>query len=469
MSLTLRLASGSGRSAVVRQALVVVGTAVASALLLLAVGVATLTRDAFALAGEATVSYDESGAFSEVVVEGSRGTLSNAYLVQPGLRIGVVIGLVLCVVPLLVFVATASRVAARRRDERLAALRLAGATRAQVTRLAVLDTLVGGVAGALLGVVGYVAGRSLALAVGGEVRAIAEATTPPVLLAVVVILLLEAALAAGAALTLRSVNTTPLGVARRAPRRRPRPWGLALVAVALVAVNVLVRAKEVTGGDAAIVLLCLGLVMLGLVASGSWLTSAVGRRVAGRTQSAALLLAGRRLDDDPTAQARAMSAVVLVVFAAGVALVALQDALTINGDVDPSQADFLRQGYGAAFLGMAVSLIVGASGLLLTTGEGLLERRRTFAALHASGVPLSTLRRSVLAQVALPVLPAATVASVAALVLGAAVMGTDKAFSGVALMALLLPFLATAMSVTLAATTLPFLRSVTSEGSLRTA
>jgi uncharacterized membrane protein YhaH (DUF805 family) len=461
VNLTLRLASGSGRAAVVRQALVVAGIAVASALLLVAVGVAHLQRTALAISG-----YAELDLSGNVVHQnpGSNGAITLAYLVEPGLRRGVVFGFVLCVVPLLVFVATASRVASRQRDERLAGLRLAGASTGQVRALAVVDTLVGGTAGVIVGTLGYLAVRALLLAAPGtQAAAIAAGTTPPIWLACLVLLALLAALGLTAALALRSVLVSPLGVARRAGHQHPRPLGLGLLglglalALAVAAVAGAGLDRDPAGHHPALMIASLVLLLVGLVVSGPWLSVCVGRLVTRRASTPALLLAGRRLEDDPRAQARAMSAVVLVVVAATIGLTVFADALAVSGSDTGTDRTFIYQGYGAAAVGMLFSLLVGASGLLLATGEGLLERRRSDAALHAAGVPLSVLRRSVLLQVALPVLPATVLAVLVTTVFDLVVFGS-YVVSVPGLLALTLPLPATGAAVLAATGTLPLLR-----------
>ncbi|MGZ6804260.1 MAG: FtsX-like permease family protein [Nocardioidaceae bacterium] len=458
MSLLLRLVAGRGRAALARQALVVLGTAVASVLLLVATGIAGVA--AGALGGVCAGEVLPDGA----VVEGpcAHGPITSSYLVQPGLRHGVVLGFVLCVVPLLVFVGTASRVAARRRDERLAGLRLAGATQAQVRGLAVLDTLLGGSVGVVLGSLAYLGVRGLVLSTAhGQLLAVSRETAPPLPSAAVVLLLLLLGLAIGAALALRSVLITPLGVARRAPRERPRPWGLALLAVSLTGVALLVASGRTRGLGTALAALLLAGTMLGLVASGTWVTARVGRAAAGRARGPVLLLAGRRLADDPRAQARAMSAVLLVVMSATVGLVVLQDF------VDHADRRDYVGGFALAGAGMVFSLLVGAAGLLLTTAEGMLERRRTLAALHAGGVPLATLRRAVLAQVALPVLPASALAVAVGVIFSEALFGGQLDLTGTALLSLLLPPVAVLASTAAAAVTLPLLRRGASVEQLR--
>src|SRR6185295_8258811 len=60
---------------------------------------------------------------------------------NPMIRILVVIALVGALAPVAVFVASATRLSAARREQRLAALRLAGATSRQIVGLAVVESL----------------------------------------------------------------------------------------------------------------------------------------------------------------------------------------------------------------------------------------------------------------------------------------------------------------------------------------
>ena len=457
MNLLLRLAVGSGRAAVARLLLVALGTALATPLLLLAVGVAGIARDALAISSNCTVD-EFTGA--QDCSPGSSGPVTNNYLVEPALRHGVVIGFVLCVVPLAVFVATAARVAARRRDERLAGLRLAGATDIQVRALAALDTAAGATAGALAGTVGYLLVRAAVVRrSGSDLAAVAQATTPGPVAGLLVIVLLVAGLAAGAVLALRSVRITPLGVARRAPRRVPRPWGLVLLLVGATGFPLMVGSDTAVGLGALLAGAFLAAAALGLVTCGPWATSLTGRLLASRAPGPVRLLAGRRLEDDPRAQARATTPVVLVVLAATIGLVAYRATLQ---NADSYSRAFYDQGFALAAAAMAFSLVVGASGLLLTTLEGLLERRRTLAALHAQGVPLAVLRRAVLLQAGLPVLPLSLLAVLA----GLAVYGSIGRELPPATV-LLLPPLAVLAAVGAAALSLPALRSTTDPELLR--
>jgi hypothetical protein len=287
----------------------------------------------------------------------------------------------------------------------------------------------------------------------GELRDIAVAVLPPFPLAAGALLLLVLGTTAGAAAAMRSLRITPLGVVRGTPRRHPRPWGLLLLGVglggfasaALRGMGNSLSGDAVLGGS-------LAMAMFGLVACGAWLTSITGRIAARVARGPALLLAGRRLEDEPRAQARAMSSVVLIVAAATIALVILRDFQRNDG----SSRDFYVRGFGLVAAGMVFSLIVAACGLLLTTLEGMLERRRTLASMRAAGVPLITLNRAVLLQVGLPVLPAAVLAELAALASLAAL--TRGEWPGTPWTVLLLPPAAVLACVAAAACTLPTLR-----------
>lgn len=462
----LRLAVGSGRAAFMRLVLVVGGVGVAAALLLTATGIATLDRSDLGFTGASgTITYADGS--TEVYDEpGSSGAITTTYLTEPELRQGVTLGFVLCVVPLLVFAGTASRVAVRRRDERLAGLRLAGATDRQVRALAALDAAAGAAAGAALGTCLFLLVRAAVLGAAEEqLRDIAAAVLPPLLPAVVVLTLLVLLTAAAAAVAMRSVLITPLGVVRRAPRRHPRPWGLLVLLLGLgsFAAAAVTGVPDTATGDA-VLGGSLALALIGLAACGPWLTSLTGRAAARVARGPALLLAGRRLEDEPRAQARAMSAVILVVVAATIGVVAFEDFRRVSAS-DPVGDDFYVLGFSLAAVGMAFSLTIAAAGLLLTTLEGLLERRRTLSVQQAVGVPLATLRRAVLLQVALPVLPAASLAVVTALAVMHALASGEQLSVPAAVLAL--PPLAAIVCVAAAACTLPTLRRTVSAEHLR--
>ena len=131
----------------------------------------------------------------------------------------------LLIVPFVALAGSAARLAASRRDARLAALRLAGATTAQVTKLTALDAGGQALLGALVGMAGYFALIPAIMLLDFQnqhftfeqlwvgLPALAAVTVGVTLLALV------SALAA-----LRRVAFTPLGVTQRTGQPMPSAW-----------------------------------------------------------------------------------------------------------------------------------------------------------------------------------------------------------------------------------------------------
>lgn len=149
-----------------------------------------------------------------------------------------VIALVLLLVPLGTVGASAAKLAARRRDDRLSSLRLLGASTGTVTLLTVLEAATTALLGSLLGVVLYCATAPLlgllhfrGAALGDQIW-LPWAVVP--LLALGIVLLASVSAVVG----LRSVVVTPLGVRTR-QRAGTAHWVRALVAAGIVIVGVL--------------------------------------------------------------------------------------------------------------------------------------------------------------------------------------------------------------------------------------
>ena len=134
--------------------------------------------------------------------------------------------------PVVVFVSMVTRVGAARREQRFAAIRLAGATRWQTAVLAATETAVAAVAGTLLGCWGSSwPGRSWPATSRWGMACRSSSRTSrrrrQVLLVLVAVPLIAVATTLVA---LHRVQITPLGARRRARRRRPRLAALPLAA-----------------------------------------------------------------------------------------------------------------------------------------------------------------------------------------------------------------------------------------------
>ncbi|MFJ5303470.1 FtsX-like permease family protein [Streptomyces sp. NPDC088350] len=256
--------------------------------------------------------YDD-GLTARAVVSGFSGTRRSVFTVDD--RTAVLLGVGLLVVPVIVLASAAGRLGAARREQRLAALRLAGATPRQILAMTGVEAAAVGAAGALAG----------ALAYGALLPALAEVPYGigtwyigqlwvglPWVAAVVAGVV--ALIAVSAMSTLRQVASSPLGVAQQSDPRRTRLIRLVLFVAVLVYIRVSTDGGALKPGTlAALMLLFYGAFWM----FGPWVVDRLGR-IAGRfARRPATLLAARRLSDDPRGAWRTVSGLVLAGFVAG--------------------------------------------------------------------------------------------------------------------------------------------------------
>jgi hypothetical protein len=229
------------------------------------------------------------------------------------------VGVVVLLVPSLVLVASASRLTAARRERRLAALRLAGATPAQVTAMVAAETGLAALAGAFIGLAVSPVLHAVATWVpwGGGTWLAGDFALPwhvMVLVGLAVPVLVVGAAVAG----LRRVVSTPLMAGGGHTRK---PLSVLRLAVVPVAIGLFFWTLTTDLSNSFMpVLLSLGLLMWSPTLVGPWVTSALGGVFTKVWRKPSALLAGRRLRDDPKAAYRASSGVVLAVFAGSMAL-----------------------------------------------------------------------------------------------------------------------------------------------------
>ncbi|MGW0485042.1 FtsX-like permease family protein [Nonomuraea sp. NPDC003214] len=248
-----------------------------------------------------------------------------------GYRILALIGSVLMVVPLLVFGGAAARLTVARRDQRLAALRLVGATPGQVVGMTVAEAVIVAFAGVLTGTVAYALALPLLTGIrmsGGPWFAADLWPDPPVLAATVVAVPLLVGLSAVAGL--RRVVVSPLGVAKRETPPAMRFLRVLVLLAALAAFPLMGRDTGI-----AIIVAAIGLAFLSVNLVGPWVVALIGRITARGARGPARLLAGRRLVDDPRSAWRTVSGVALTGFVAG--FLALLSPGALTSDAVPGQ------------------------------------------------------------------------------------------------------------------------------------
>ncbi len=288
------------------------------------------------------------------------------------LRVMLALGIIGLILPVVVFVSTATRLAAARREQRLAALRLVGVTPAQTSALAAFEAALAACAGSVLGFLVFVVGRPYVARIPfdghdsypGDLRlsplaAVGIAVGVPVLAIV------------AAELSLRRVQVSPLGVARQAPRPRPTWRRLILLGIGLTAFAVtlpfVVTAK---GSTATLSMMSIAFVMVvaGIVVAGPWLTLVVGRLILRYGRSSSSMLAGRRLAENPAGGFRSISGLILAVFVASLICGVLPSAIGPGHKTTPVPAGAVLAYFGGR---QAVGLDAAPSAVMLARLTGI--------------------------------------------------------------------------------------------------
>lgn len=350
---------------------------------------------------------------------------------DPGTRVGTAFATTLLTLPPLMLLYQAVRLGTAARDRRLAALRLAGATPAEVRRLGALEVGIPALAGSLAGValfwllrlvLGNNATHDVAFQSDGYVsttslRLLPTSVAPQWWAALLVVIGTTVAGVTVGARAARGVVVTPLGVSRRQATAPPRPWGLLLLVAAVLLVPVgLTLGSASTAAPLAIV----SLAIVGVISLAPWAAYRAGRFAESRTASPAVLLAARRLVADPRAAGRAAAAVgaIALVSGGGAALVA--DLMAMEDD-DPFYYISLALVAGA----LLVALLVAIGTLAVHSVESLLDRKRSVASLAALGMPLDELEGAQRWEARLVAMPMATAGVLLGAVAVVAVLGGD--------------------------------------------
>jgi hypothetical protein len=250
------------------------------------------------------------------------------------LQVILAIGILALLFPVLIFIATATRLSAARREQRFAAMRLVGATPRQVSVVAAVEAGVAALAGVVVGFGLFFLLRPLLVGVPftGEPFAPGDLSLGAVDILLVAIGVPLAA-AGAARVALRRVQISPLGVTRRVTPPAPRAYRLVPLAAGVgeLLYFVAVGTPKRTGGQILAYFSGCFLIMAGLLIAGPWLTMVGSRVMARRTSGAATLIAGRRLSDNPRAAFRAISGLIIALFATSVSVGVITTILDYSG------------------------------------------------------------------------------------------------------------------------------------------
>lgn len=356
---------------------------------------------------------------------GETGEYAMMYVVLAGFAC------LLLLVPFTALAGSAARLAASRRDERLAALRLAGATNTVVVLLTALDAAGQALAGAVCGIVGYGALMPAIMALNFQNRhfTVSELWVGPwALLGVCVGVTLLAL--ASSLVTLRRVAITPLGVTRRISQPLPSAWR-AVIFVLVVAGAFAVFKFRLFGnmGQMMSSLVVIGFIvgcfaLVNLV--GSWAISVRAKARLRRPKDAATMIAMRRILDNPKRAWRNVSGIALAVFIAGITSVASYLS-TISGQgvsrSDPAVVVLHDIGTGGLLTLVFAAVLAAVSCGVMQAGN-VYDQAREYRMLMLEGTDVATLNKARFAEVITPLNVVVLVAGVCSMVLMLPLVGS---------------------------------------------
>ena len=362
-------------------------------------------------------------AFSRRLADDQMTQMASTYVVLA------IFACVLLVVPFAALAGSAARLAASRRDTRLAALRLAGATTGQVVRLTALDAAGQALVGSLIGIIGYFAIMPLIMLLNFQNQRFTFEQLWVGSIALVAVVAGVTVLALVSALiTLRRVAITPLGVMSRAAEPLPAKWRV-LIFLVVVAAAYLVFSNPtmLTGlGDAMIYAVVIGfffLVFAVVNLVGAWVVAARARVKARHPKDAATMIAMRRILDNPKRAWRNVSGVALAVFVAGITSICgylSTSAWTSGGAVPPADdpgVTMMRDIGTGGLLTLGFAAVLAAVSCGVMQAGSVYDQAAEYRMLVLEGTDVKTLNRARFKEVLTPLATVVVVAGGCSLLL----------------------------------------------------
>lgn len=343
----------------------------------------------------------------------------------------VLLALIACgllVAPILTLGGAAARLGARGRGQRLAALRLIGATGAEVVGIAVVEAAVQALVGIALGTVIWLLVLPAWRAIGFQGIALDPLTlVPPVWLGLATAGAVLVLALASTVLGLRSVRISPLGVAGRQTPPALRWWrGLALMA-AIGGALALAQSPGIAHRETTVYLVMAAAlaIVLGFINLVGPVVLQTVARLGVNTRSVATLLAARRIVADPRGAWRNVGGLALVSAVAGYVCLS---PVEVIGRAERADAILLVDIRTGILLTLGIGLVLAACSTLIAQASAVFDRRGELVALDRIGTPRPLLHRARLREVLVPVVVTAV---------GSAVVGVALALPFLKALALL--------------------------------
>jgi len=252
-----------------------------------------------------------------------------------------VVGGSILLFPIVTFVAVATQLGGAQREKRYAALRLVGATKGQVARVLLLESLLASLVGVVLGLVIFTLTQSslYGFSYGGMRFWPADLALQWYQYIIIVGVTLGLTTYVNWR-RMRKAQLSPLGVSRLAEKtKKLRMWRVIPLAFGLSIFGWMASkpghdwiTERLSDSPVSTLILLAALlsVMFGLVLAGGWLTNKIARIVARYARSGSALIAGKRIAVHSQTVFRSVSGVVLALFAGSFYLSAVSGIDALN-------------------------------------------------------------------------------------------------------------------------------------------
>jgi hypothetical protein len=316
------------------------------------------------------------------------------------------LALALLVVPLATLGGAAARLSARRRDDRLATLRLLGATTATVTLVTVVESTALAIVGAVGGVGLYALGMPLVGLIpfnGAPIGPGAIWTGPLVILGMIIGVALLAAVSS--VIGLRSVVVSPLGV--RLKQRPPHTsWVRLLVGGIVVVAAVIVLNSLNALRDIALIVGALvgafGVVVAVLGLVGPFAISVYAKIRLRRARTAEQLISARGILESPKAAWRLVGGVAMTSFVAVVAGSGTAFLENLGGGGTESETLMITDVRTGILITLVASFLMVACSVGVGQAAAVLDRRELYVSLDRVGMPVETMDKARVRSVMAP-------------------------------------------------------------------
>lgn len=311
---------------------------------------------------------------------------------------------VLLIVPILSMGAAAARLGMSRRAHDLAILRLIGLGPAQTRYACICETVIHAGIGVLIGSAlyaatlpawGLVSFQNMPMRVGemwvGVVTLVAEGCGMIILAAL------------SSLIAMSKVVITPLGITRRTDAQNVSSLGV-IITVGVVAVWIVFGQMFMGISPAIGMAMLFGFLALIFALTnvvGVWSVSVLGRSLASHARSPQMMLAGRRIADDPRSVWRSFGAVALLGFLVGV-LYPVLSAVNSASVEDPEGIMFMKDIQTGMLLTFGITLLLGAISTAINQSIRVIDSVPQMRALSYMGSPASFLDRSRRLEIGVP-------------------------------------------------------------------